>query len=171
LLVLDEPTNDFDTDMLAALEDLLDGWPGTLLVISHDRYFLERVTDTQFALLGDGKLRHLPRGVTEYLELRAAAANQPNRSPMLSKMLAGQPEAGGSITGAERRELEKKLGRLERSLAKLEQELVEIDGKLLAAPTSEFQVLQQLAEQRERASLELRSVEQQWVETAEMLEA
>jgi ABC-type multidrug transport system ATPase subunit len=71
VLILDEPTNDLDTDMLAAMEDLLDSWPGTLLVVSHDRYFLERVTDQQYAILG-GKLRHLPGGVDEYLRLRAA---------------------------------------------------------------------------------------------------
>jgi ATPase subunit of ABC transporter with duplicated ATPase domains len=73
LLILDEPTNDLDTDMLAQVEDLLDSWPGTLIVVSHDRYLLERVTDMQYALLGDGALRHLPRGVDQYLELRGAA--------------------------------------------------------------------------------------------------
>ncbi len=72
VLILDEPTNDLDTDMLAALEDVLDSWPGTLIVVSHDRYFIERVTDQQYAIL-DGRLRHLPRGIDEYLELRAAA--------------------------------------------------------------------------------------------------
>jgi ATPase subunit of ABC transporter with duplicated ATPase domains len=70
VLILDEPTNDLDTDMLAAMEDLLDSWPGTLIVVSHDRYLLERVTDVQYALLGDGSLRHLTGGVDQYLELR-----------------------------------------------------------------------------------------------------
>ncbi|MEY4322156.1 MAG: hypothetical protein RL167_884, partial [Actinomycetota bacterium] len=70
VLILDEPTNDLDTDILAAMEDLLDSWPGTLIVVSHDRYLLERVTDQQYALLGDGHLRHLPGGVDQYLELR-----------------------------------------------------------------------------------------------------
>ena len=68
VLVLDEPTNDLDTDMLAALEDLLDAWPGTLVVVSHDRYLMERVTDEQFAVV-DGGLRHLPGGVDEYVRL------------------------------------------------------------------------------------------------------
>src|SRR5690606_30390185 len=72
VLILDEPSNDVDTDMLAAMEDLLDSWPGTLIVVSHDRYFLERVTDQQYAILG-GRLRHLPGGVDEYLKLRAAS--------------------------------------------------------------------------------------------------
>ncbi|MGO2702715.1 MAG: ABC-F family ATP-binding cassette domain-containing protein, partial [Cellulosimicrobium funkei] len=73
VLLLDEPTNDLDTDTLAALEDLLDGWPGTLIVVSHDRYLLERVADRQVALLGDGQVRDLPGGVEQYLELRRAA--------------------------------------------------------------------------------------------------
>lgn len=72
VLILDEPGNDLDTDMLAAVEDLLDGWPGTLLLVTHDRYLMERVTDHQFAIL-NGKVRHLPRGVEEYLELAAQA--------------------------------------------------------------------------------------------------
>ena len=76
VLILDEPTNDMDTDMLAAIEDLLDSWPGTLLVVWHDRYFLERVTDQQYAVMG-GHLRHLPGGVEEYLRLRAAEQNAP----------------------------------------------------------------------------------------------
>ena len=71
VLILDEPTNDLDTDMLAVIEDLLDSWPGTLIVVSHDRYFLERVTDQQYAILRH-QLRHLPGGVDEYLRLRAA---------------------------------------------------------------------------------------------------
>ncbi len=70
VLLLDEPTNDVDTDTLAAMEDLLDSWPGTLIVVSHDRYLLERVTDQQYAVL-DGRLRHLPGGVGEYLRLAA----------------------------------------------------------------------------------------------------
>ncbi|KHL02264.1 ABC-F family ATP-binding cassette domain-containing protein [Sinomonas humi] len=73
VLMLDEPTNDLDTDTLAAVEDVLDGWPGTLVVVSHDRYLLERVTDHQLALLGDGKVRALPGGVEQYLELREAS--------------------------------------------------------------------------------------------------
>ena len=73
VLLLDEPTNDLDIDTLNVLEDFLDGWPGTLVVVSHDRYFLERVTDSVWALLGDGQISMLPRGVDEYLERRAQA--------------------------------------------------------------------------------------------------
>ena len=78
VLILDEPTNDVDTDMLTATEDLLDSWPGTLIVVSHDRYLLERVTDQQYAIL-DGRLRHLPGGVDEYLRLAAQPAEQADR--------------------------------------------------------------------------------------------
>jgi ABC transport system ATP-binding/permease protein len=87
VLILDEPTNDLDTDMLVAMEDLLDTWPGTLLVVSHDRYLLERITDNQFAVL-DGHFRHLTRGVDQYLELRAASKK------------AGGGSSGGSGGGA-----------------------------------------------------------------------
>ena len=72
VLLLDEPTNDLDIDTLNVLEDFLDGWPGTLVVVSHDRYFLERVTDSVWALLGDGQISMLPGGVEEYLRRRAA---------------------------------------------------------------------------------------------------
>ena len=89
VLMLDEPTNDLDTDTLAAVEDVLDGWPGTLVVVSHDRYLLERVTDHQMALLGDGKLRGLPGGVDQYLELREAS-------------LAGKSSPAPAGGGAER---------------------------------------------------------------------
>ncbi|MFV0433387.1 MAG: ABC-F family ATP-binding cassette domain-containing protein [Leucobacter sp.] len=96
VLILDEPTNDLDTDMLAAMEDLLDSWPGTLIVVSHDRYFLERVTDQQYAILSR-RLRHLPGGVDEYLRLRAAEDAAPSRHP------ARSPEGGvaGSISSSE----------------------------------------------------------------------
>ena len=73
VLILDEPGNDLDTDMLAIVEDLLDGWPGTLILVTHDRYLMERVTDQQFALI-DGHLRHVPGGVDEYLRLVESAA-------------------------------------------------------------------------------------------------
>ncbi|HSU70473.1 MAG TPA: ABC-F family ATP-binding cassette domain-containing protein, partial [Micrococcaceae bacterium] len=93
VLMLDEPTNDLDTDTLAAVEDVLDGWPGTLVVVSHDRYLLERATDHQMALLGDGKIRDLPGGVEQYLQLREAAlAGQGTPS--------GSPAAGSSASGA-----------------------------------------------------------------------
>ena len=78
VLLLDEPTNDLDIETLNVLEDFLDGWPGTLIVVSHDRYFLERVTDSIWALLGDGQISMLPRGVDEYLERRAVSSGAPH---------------------------------------------------------------------------------------------
>ena len=89
VLLLDEPTNDLDIDTLTALEDLLDGWPGSLLVVSHDRYFLERVCDRVVALLGDGGLRDLPGGVDQYLDLRRAASAPPSCQNLVARAGVG----------------------------------------------------------------------------------
>ena len=112
VLLLDEPTNDVDTDMLTATEDLLDSWPGTLIVVSHDRYLLERITDQQYAIL-DGRLRHLPGGIDEYLRLatHSAAVQQP---PAASA--TAEPQA---MSGAQRRAAEKELASVDRQLARL----------------------------------------------------
>ncbi|MGL4255421.1 MAG: ABC-F family ATP-binding cassette domain-containing protein [Microbacterium sp.] len=120
VLILDEPTNDLDTDMLAAMEDLLDTWPGTLLVVSHDRYFIERVTDQQYAILG-GHLRHLPGGVDEYLRLRdrersAAAARGTDAA-------ASATPASSGLAGADLRAAQKEVSALERRLEKLEAQI------------------------------------------------
>ncbi len=109
VLILDEPTNDLDTDMLAAMEDLLDSWPGTLLVVSHDRYFLERVTDQQYAILG-GHLRHLPGGVDEYLRLRALQEKAGAAESAASKTPDQKPQT--TLSGAELRAAEKELASL-----------------------------------------------------------
>lgn len=123
VLILDEPTNDLDTDMLAAIEDLLDSWAGTLLVVSHDRYFLERVTDQQYAVLagpdGAGHLRHLPGGIDEYLRVRehtraAGSASAPAAS--------GGPSAASAtpaLVGADLRAAQKELAAAERRIEKL----------------------------------------------------
>ncbi len=115
VLILDEPTNDLDTDMLAAIEDLLDSWAGTLLVVSHDRYFLERVTDQQYAVLS-GRLRHLPGGIDEYLRLRdheRSAGSGPAAA-------SGAPGAATpALAGAELRAAQKELAAAERRIAKL----------------------------------------------------
>ena len=123
VLILDEPTNDLDTDMLAAMEDLLDSWPGTLIVVSHDRYFLERVTDQQYAILS-GRLRHLPGGVDEYLRLRTREREAP-----AGISTASAPAAAPGLAGAELRNAQKELAALERRLEKLE-------GQIDAARTS-----------------------------------
>ena len=94
MLFLDEPTNDLDVDTLTELEDLLDGWPGSLVLVSHDRYFLERVTDHVVALLGDGSLSFLPGGVEEYLRRRSAAASDARRAAGRSRVGRGADSAG-----------------------------------------------------------------------------
>ncbi len=115
VLVLDEPTNDVDIDMLSATEDLLDSWPGTLIVVSHDRYLLERVTDQQYAIL-DGHLRHLPGGIDEYLRIKARREVSGGGA---SPPQAAQPPTQ-ALSGAELRSVEKKeIASLDRALAKL----------------------------------------------------
>lgn len=124
VLILDEPTNDLDTDMLAAIEDLLDSWAGTLLVVSHDRYFLERVTDQQYAVLpgqdGGGRLRHLPGGIDEYLRLRErerATAGAGSGSGAGSP--ASPASAGPALSGADLRAAQKEIAAAERRIEKL----------------------------------------------------
>jgi len=101
VLILDEPTNDVDIDMLSATEDLLDSWPGTLIVVSHDRYLLERVTDQQYAIL-DGHLRHLPGGVDEYLRISQNKTATPARKP-------AQPANSPALSGADLRNVQKEM--------------------------------------------------------------
>ncbi|MGH3992471.1 MAG: ATP-binding cassette domain-containing protein, partial [Pseudonocardiaceae bacterium] len=118
VLLLDEPTNDLDIDTLQQLEDLLDGWPGSLVVVSHDRYLIERVCDTVVALLGDGRITHLPGGIDEYLRRRDAAF------PAAVAATAGSPAgvsgaAGAPTAAAEQRAARKELARLERRLERL----------------------------------------------------
>ena len=162
VLILDEPTNDLDTDMLAAMEDLLDTWPGTLIVVSHDRYLLERVTDQQFALLGDGKLRHLPKGVEQFLQLRKA---QPEAQ---ATVVAAKPQS--ALSGAEKRNLEKESARLERAMAKGNQELEAIALQLVTADQSDYELLLKLAERQSELTKQLGEYETLWLETLEKLQ-
>ena len=131
VLILDEPTNDLDTDMLAAIEDLLDSWPGTLLVVSHDRYLIERVTDHQFAVL-DGRLRHLPGGVEEYLRLRAAQESSP-RPVAVSVATASDAK--------QQRQDRKDVDRLERQIEKLSVREAELEKQMVEAATDPEQLL------------------------------
>jgi ABC-type multidrug transport system ATPase subunit len=161
VLILDEPTNDLDTDMLAAMEDLLDTWPGTLIVVSHDRYLLERVTDQQFALLGDGKLRHLPKGVEQFLQLRKA-------QPEAQTVVAAKPQS--ALSGAEKRNLEKESARLERAMAKANQELESIALQLATADQSDYELLLKLAERQRELTRQVEEFETLWLETLEKLQ-
>ncbi|GAA2006637.1 ABC-F family ATP-binding cassette domain-containing protein [Microbacterium ulmi] len=164
VLILDEPTNDLDTDMLAAMEDLLDSWPGTLLVVSHDRYFLERVTDQQYAILG-GRLRHLPGGVDEYLRLRRAQQLEP-----VAAAASAAPSAPAGLTGAERRSAEKEVAALERRLEKLEAQIATTRTALADHDQSDYVGLG--AEMARISGLEAErdAVEQRWFELTEQLD-
>ena len=161
VLILDEPTNDLDTDMLAAMEDLLDTWPGTMIVVSHDRYLLERVTDQQYALLGDGKVRHLTRGIDQFLEMRRA--QKPNAE-------VPKPQKVQGLSGAERRNLEKELGRLERAIEKGKAELVSLQSQLAEADHSDFELLTGLTKKHGEVTKNVAENEDLWLETSTKLE-
>ena len=172
VLILDEPTNDMDTDMLAAIEDLLDSWPGTLLVVSHDRYFLERVTDQQYAILpgtdGVGRLRHVPGGVDEYLRLRAA---QPvTRSASTGSSQSNEDSAASpQLDGAERRAAEKEVAALERKMQKLNADIDKAKHALADHDQSDYEGL---AERMKEISAQQEAVEElelRWFELSEQL--
>ena len=140
VLLLDEPTNDLDIETLNVLEDFLDDWPGTLVVVSHDRYFLERVCDTTWALLGDGQVSLLPRGVDEYLERRAARLAA-DRAAAEAAALVRRPHRRrrrreGRRGSAAEREARKTLARLDRQLARVAEREAEISARWRRPPTT-----------------------------------
>ena len=164
VLLLDEPTNDLDIDTLTALEDLLDDWPGTLVVVSHDRYFLERVSDRSLALLGDGRLRDLPGGVDEYLALRRVWVEKgPNRTaePSPGSAVHGAPSDAAAVRAAR-----KELVRLERQLDKLRDREGRLHDDMAAASTDHERVLALDASLR-RLHAERTAMEDRWLELAE----
>ncbi len=158
VLIMDEPTNDLDTDMLAAMEDLLDTWPGTLIVISHDRYLLERVTDNQYALLGSGGLRHLPGGVEQYLKLKTSP--QP-------EVRTKQESAG--LSGSEKRDLEKLQAKHSRKIEKLTAEVEELTKAMEEVAVDDYQQLTQMGEQLSELQQQLSETEEQWLIVSEKL--
>ena len=166
MLLLDEPTNDLDTDTLAALEDLLDGWPGTLVVVSHDRYLLERVCDRQVALLGDGTIRDLPGGVEEYLRLRR---DMPTAAPASAAGTAASRRDVAGTNQAEVRAARKELGRLERRLAKIGELESRLHDRMAAQATDHQAVLALDAELRALAA-ERAVLEDEWMVVAEAAE-
>ncbi|GHF19246.1 ABC-F family ATP-binding cassette domain-containing protein [Pseudolysinimonas yzui] len=165
VLILDEPTNDLDTDMLAAMEDLLDTWPGTLLVVSHDRYLLERVTDNQYAVL-DGAFRHLPGGVDQYLELRKSVSRGAGFDTRPAA--AAQPTGLG---GADRRAVEKEVAAVERRLEKATHGIHKAKAELDAVDPSDYVTLG--AKQTAIAALEAEAhaLEEQWLALGAQLES
>ena len=174
VLILDEPTNDMDVDLLAAFEDLLDSWPGTLLVVSHDRYFVERVTDQQYAII-DEHLRHLPGGVEQYLRLQAEREpDSPGRAPGGRARAGGAPAGGaagtapaGGLSGAERRTAEKEIASLDRRLARLADRIKAQHQVIADHDQSDYQGL--LARTGELRALEneVAELETRWLEIAE----
>ncbi|KHK98511.1 ABC transporter ATPase [Microbacterium mangrovi] len=169
VLILDEPTNDLDTDMLTALEELLDSWPGTLLVVSHDRYFLERVTDQQYAVL-DGHLRHLPGGVDEYLRLRAAQENaEPSRPGASGPVASGSTPSAPVLAGADRRAAEKELTALERRMQKLATEIDTRKHALVDHDQSDYVGLGERMAEITARETEVEELELRWFELTEQL--
>jgi ATP-binding cassette subfamily F protein uup len=165
VLLLDEPTNDLDVDTLTELEDLLDGWAGSLVVVSHDRYFLERVTDHVLALMGDGKLSFLAGGIEEYLERRGGGVRTGTAAVFA-------PEAGaraGAGAARDRRSAKKELQRLERQIDRLgvrEKELTEE----LADRASDYEALIELGAQLREVQGEKARLEEEWLAVAEQAE-
>ena len=159
VLMLDEPTNDFDIETLTELEDLLDSFGGTLLVVSHDRYFLERVCDRFVGLLGDLQLRDLPRGVDEYLELRHAS----------SLPVSTKSEGGKSSSAAEQRQLKKDLTRVERQIEKGKAEVIRITTELEAGGSDSGKLLA-LTEELQKVTSDLHKREEEWLEITLALE-
>lgn len=176
VLMLDEPTNDLDTDTLAAVEDVLDGWPGTLIVVSHDRYLLERVTDTQLALLGDGKIRDLPGGVDQYLQLRrgAASGDKLAGTPMGADSGNGTTAAAGSAgpSPEEARQAKKDLTRIERQMTKTSSQIEKINQQMSEAGSKasvDFEKMSGLDAKLRELQAEQESLEEQWLDAAEVL--
>ena len=180
VLILDEPGNDLDTDMLAQVEDLLDGWPGTLLLVTHDRYLMERVTDNQYALI-NGKIRHLPRGVDEYLELvgrttderggvvasasgKASASKQPSTS-------AGEQAAGAAskLSGGEIRAFRKSMASAERKMDTLRGKIEGIHQAMTEVDPSDYVKLGDMQKEIKQIETQIEALEEEWMEAAEAL--
>lgn len=162
VLLLDEPTNDVDTDMLTATEDLLDSWAGTLIVVSHDRYLLERVTDQQYAIL-DGRLRHLPGGIDEYLRLAAQSRDAAEPAPTATPQSA-------AISGAQRRAAEKELASVDRKLAQLADRIAAKHIELAEHDQSDHVGITRLTGELLALEDEVAVAEGRWLEFSEMLE-
>jgi len=161
VVLLDEPTNDFDIETLTELEDLLDSYGGTLIVISHDRYFLERVCDRFYGLLGDGALRDLPRGVDQYLEQRAAALN---------KSSGTTTKSGSTSSAAEQRQLKKDLARVEKQVSKGKERLAALLEEQERESMNHLR-LSEITEELEKVRTELQNREEEWLEITLALES
>ncbi|MFB9074601.1 ABC-F family ATP-binding cassette domain-containing protein [Citricoccus parietis] len=186
VLMLDEPTNDLDTDTLAAVEDMLDGWPGTLVVVSHDRYLLERVTDHQLALLGDGQIRDLPGGVEQYLQLRAAqeaggtgfggtgtgTGGTGAGGPGAGVGKAGEGAAGqDGVSEAEKRAARKEAAKLEKQLARMTREEAALHERMATlSAAGDFGALAEANAQLQDLHQRKDEAEMAWLEAGEIAE-
>ena len=178
VLILDEPGNDMDTDMLAILEDLLDSWPGTLLLVSHDRYLMERVTDHQFMVM-DGKVTHVPGGVDEFLQKleeergRREAQEAARRGPADGGPAAGPAARSGAGSGQMSRSdeyrLRKQLSSVERKMDTQQKRIDDLAGKMLQVPATDFVELGRLQQQVDEAKEALGQLELEWLELSEQL--
>jgi len=168
VLVLDEPTNDFDVETLTALEDLLDSFAGTLLVVSHDRYFIERVCDVTWALLGDGTVRELPGGIEEYLALRRAEVDRTAGSPATVQR-SSSAEAGAVRSSGDVRAARKSMSRLEREMGALERDEASIHDQMAAHATDHARIGELAARLREVGDRR-QQVEEEWLLAAEVAE-
>ena len=167
VLLLDEPTNDLDIEMLTEFEDLLDGWPGTLVAVSHDRYFLERVTDQVDALLGDGKISFLPGGVDDYLErARARRATVASAAARPVGADAGKPLSTAAADRAARKELQRLERQIERTSAR-----EAVLNEELAANATDYEKLTELGAQLRTLQAEKTDLEERWLEVAASLES
>lgn len=173
VLILDEPTNDFDVETLAALEDLLDSFAGTLIVVSHDRYFLERVCDTVFGLMGDGRVRHLPRGIEEYLELRGVTGSTDSSRGGGSGTSASGKSSSGSdrkVDQAQLRAAKKDVARLERIISKCMTKERELHAQIAAQSTDHERVME-LNAKLAQAAADQHKAEREWLVAAERVES
>lgn len=163
VLVLDEPTNDVDIDMLSATEDLLDSWPGTLIVVSHDRYLLERITDQQYAVI-DGHLRHLPGGVDEYLRIKARRDVEP-------RSVQRPVEASAALSGVDLRNVQKEIAALDRALAKLAGKVDAKHVQMAEHDQSDHVGIGRLTSELRELEAELADKENRWMELSELVES
>jgi ABC transport system ATP-binding/permease protein len=170
VLLLDEPTNDLDIETLNVLEDFLDGWPGTLVVVSHDRYFLERVCDSVWALLGDGQISMLPRGVDEYLERMSSRRETARVGADATEKQTESAHVQRPATGsAEERAARKTLARIDKQLERLAAQEKALDVEIAAAAHDHVR-LTELSAEYAVVRAERDQLEQEWLEAAELLE-
>ena len=172
VLILDEPDNDMDTDMLAMLEDLLDSWPGTLLLVSHDRYLMERVTDHQFMVM-DGKVTHVPGGVDEFLrklEEHDRQAQRESEAKSQKKDAVRTPAPSPSLSRSEEYRLRKQLSSVERKMDTLRKKIDDLRGCMLTLPPTDFEALGKLQAEVDGLQAQHEDLELEWLELSEQLE-